>query len=357
MRLHKVVLPAVLAVVSGAGGAAPATTPGPTAASATSVPSTAPASTTSPALATLRQQAATGDAKAEVVLGERLMRSKDAADKTEAVGWYRKAAAQGNKDAEWDLGFAYVMGTGVTRDVATGTTLLRQSLVGGSADHMLIYGTMDVFLGGSPADGAQWIKRSAEAGSTKGMLFWAMLESHGDNKWGVAKNVADGRQWMLKAANLGDVDAETIVGQFYMHGKSGFTQSVATGLQWLHKAAEQGYPRAQGLLGALLVSGHDQVPRNPVEGVQWAEKAAAKHDVFGYYALGLAYQQGVGGKPVDPGQAWYNFAAAQRVDVKHELSKVAVHLSQVGRDLSTTQLDELQAKVSKIPLPKKNHQS
>lgn len=344
MELRRVFLPIVLLL-----GAAPWIP-----ASATSPPAAA-TSTTAPPLATLQQQAATGDAAAEVTLGQRLMQSEDPVDKTQAVSWFRKAAAQGNTDAEWLLGSAYFGGTGVTRDRSTGMDWMRKSLPGGPADHMWAYGMMDMMYGAGFADGAKWIQRSAEAGSTKGMVFWAMLEFHGGQS-GVVQNKADAERWLRKSASLGNLDAQTMLGQFDIRGAFG-TPDVDAGLQWLTKAANQGSSRAQGLLGAFLISGEAHVPKNPAAGVRWAQKAAAKHNVYGYYALGLAYQQGLGGEPADPAKAWYNFAAAQRLDVKHALDHVAVHLSEVGGKLSAEQLDELQTEVSKIPLPKKNDQT
>lgn len=320
---------------------------------ATAVPPAA--STAGPPLATLQKQAATGDPAAEVALGHRLMQGQSRADKVAAVKWYRKAAAQGNPDGQWSLGLAYVRGFGVPHDATTGFDWMRKSLAAGPADNMMIYGMLLATYGHDPQKGFEWVHKSAEAGSVQGMIFWALLELHGDKK-GIPQNKADARRWLLKAAQLGDTNAQTMMGQFDIRGKFG-TPDVDAGLDWLEKAAQQGYPRAQGLLGVFLVSGEANVPKDPAAGLPWAEKAAAKHNVYGYYALGLAYQYGLGGKPVDPAKAWFNFAAAQRVDTGHSLDKVAVHLSEVGGKLSTNQLDELQAEVSKVPLPKKNHQS
>lgn len=330
-------------------------------AEASAATSIAPASSiASLPLATLQQQAARGNAEAEVALGVRLMQSKNPADKAEAVAWYRSAAAKGSDDAKWLLGMAYVVGAGTARDAPAGLKLMRETLDDGSAVHMLMYGMLELSpVGESRQEGAKWLHRSAAAGSTNGMMMWALLEFHGNKSLGVAANPVAAKRWLLKAADLGNPVVEWIVGFSQVRGnkKLGFARNTDAGLDRLNKAAAQGYTQAEGSLGMFLITGEDNVPKDPATGVQWAEKAAASHDVYGYYALGFAYQHGLGGEPVDPAKAWYNFAAAERVDVDHALSKVAVHLSEVGGKLSATQLDQLQTEVSKIPLPKKNQQT
>jgi TPR repeat protein len=230
---------------------------------------------------------------------------------------------------------------------------MRRSLSNGSGNHMLIYGTMLATFGGDPHEGMMWMHKSAEAGFAPGMMMWAVAELSGKN--GIAQNKADAEQWMLKAAKTGSAVAQMALGHLYIDGTFG-KPDVQTGLHWLQQAAKQGYPRAEGALGALLVMGNEGVPRNPAKGVEWAEKAAAQQNAFGYYALGYAYEHGAG-KPVDPEKAWYNFAAAQRVDIQHELPTAADAMSKVATRLSSAQVTQLQAEVAKIPVPKERNQS
>lgn len=350
MELRRVFLPAV--VLLGAALWIPA--------AATSPPAAA-TSTTAPSLAVLKKQAATGDPAAQVALGQRLMDSKDAADKVEATTWYRKAAAQGNTDAEWALGSAYVLGyrPGIAQDVPTGLKWLRKSLADGSTDHMANYGFALDSWGQhthndqAMKDGVQWIQRAAEAGSAQGMNMLGIILL-GGNFGANTPDKADGEHWLLKAARLGNADAQVSLGQMYVVGTFGKPDAEA-GLHWLRAAAGQGNVAAEGLLGYLLVSGDKHVPKNPAKGLQWAEKAVAKHGAGGYYAMGYAYQYG-DGEPADPAKAWYNFAATQRVDTKHQFDKAGSHLSVVAAKLSPAQIAQMQAEVSKIPRPGKASQ-
>jgi TPR repeat protein len=302
------------------------------------------ATTAIPPSTTLQQQAAAGDAEAQAKLGLELIKSTNPADQSAAVEWFRKSAAQGNTDGEWNLGDAYVSGKGIGRDTATGLEWMRKSLSNGVANHIFEYAMLQrAFGGGSNQEAEEWLRKSAEAGSWPGMMFLAMAEQKTDP--------ADARGWMLKAAQAGNPLPQMLVGWGYIIGKGMFdSPDIDAGLHWLRQSAQQGYAPAEGGLGLLLVTGEKNVPRNPAEGVRWAEKAAAQHDAHGYLALGYAYQLG-NGKPVDPAKAWYNFAAAQRLDTKHELSNVSNAISLVATELTPAQIDQLQAEVAKIPLP------
>ena len=311
-------------------------------------PAKPPPAANAATLATLHQRAASGDAAAEVALGHRLL---DSTDRVASTAWFRKAAIQGNAEGEWMLGSAYMAGLGVAHDVPTALQWMRKSLPDGPADHMATYGFFAMLWGrmsGDDEDGATWLRRSARDGSTRGMeILGTMLLS---GNMGIAKDPHAAEQWLLKAARLGDASAQSALGRIYVFGLLGHADAGA-GMRWLREAAQQGDADAEGTLGVLLITGQKQVPKNPVEGVQWARKAVAKNNPLGYYALGLAYQLGEG-EPQEPARAWYDLAVAQRLDVKHELSKVGDHLSEVATALPIAQIHRLQARVAKIPLPK-----
>ena len=55
-------------------------------------------------------------------------------DFTEAVKWYRLAAAQGNADAQYNLGRLYYLGTGVPEDFVQAYKWFNLSGAGGDAD-------------------------------------------------------------------------------------------------------------------------------------------------------------------------------------------------------------------------------
>jgi tetratricopeptide (TPR) repeat protein len=70
-------------------------------------------------LATLQQQAASGNADAQIELGIRFHSGRGVPqDYAQAVAWFRKAAEQGNAVAQEFLGIAYMNGLGVPQDYA-----------------------------------------------------------------------------------------------------------------------------------------------------------------------------------------------------------------------------------------------
>ena len=55
-------------------------------------------------------------------------------DKAAGVDWYRKAAAQGHADSQYELGLAYYNGDGVPVDKAAGVGWYRKAAAQGHAD-------------------------------------------------------------------------------------------------------------------------------------------------------------------------------------------------------------------------------
>ncbi|MDI5823313.1 sel1 repeat family protein, partial [Salmonella enterica subsp. enterica serovar Kentucky] len=47
-------------------------------------------------------------------------------------------------------------------------------------------------------------------------------------------------QWFRKAAELGQADAQNILGYFYLNGKRGIKRDLQKGVQWYELAAAQG---------------------------------------------------------------------------------------------------------------------
>ncbi|TAN04476.1 MAG: sel1 repeat family protein [Rhodanobacteraceae bacterium] len=309
--------------------------------------------TTAALPATLQQQAAAGNAEAQVKLGLDLIKSKNQADQAAAVEWFRKAAIQGNTDGAWHLGLADATGDGTGRDASAGLNWMRKG-IDGFPERMVVYGMM---LRSTPASSGTidfasaetWFRKAAEAGSPMGMYLLAAEELKGHP--GVPQNKSDAEHWMLKAAQTGNVEFEGLFGELAITGSFGHPDADR-GLKWLRKAARGGSSQAQGVLGYVLVTGKYGVPKDPAQGVEWADKAITQQNAMGYYALGFAYKDGINGKPSDPAKAWYNFAAAQHTDTAHALSHVGKYMPEVATQLSSAQIVRAQAKVAKIPLPK-----
>jgi TPR repeat protein len=78
---------------------------------------------------------------------------------------------------------------------------------------------------------------------------------------------ARGHEHLLKAAELGHVRSQSIVGVNYQTGR-GVARDPEEGLRWIRLAAEGGYPHAQFKLGEAYRDGAG-VEKDPVEALKW----------------------------------------------------------------------------------------
>jgi TPR repeat protein len=129
-------------------------------------------------------------------------------NEAEAVSWYRKAAAQGYTAAQSNLGFCYGNGTGVAKD---------------------------------QVEAAKWYRKAAEQGyavaqSNLGFCYWS-----GD---GVVKNEAEAVSWYRKAAEQGHAAAQSSLGLCYGNG-TGVAKDDVEGYKWLLLAGAQGFDAAK----------------------------------------------------------------------------------------------------------------
>ncbi|KAG0251559.1 hypothetical protein BGZ95_006864, partial [Linnemannia exigua] len=69
---------------------------------------------------------------------------------------------------------------------------------------------------------------------------------------GVVQDYTKAMEWFVKAANLGDVDAQNKIGEQYTQGQ-GVSQDYKKAMGWLTKAADQGHAIAQTNIGMLSI--------------------------------------------------------------------------------------------------------
>ena len=157
---------------------------------------------------------------------------------TEAAKWYRKAAEQGNADAQCNLGVLYEDGKGVTQNYS---------------------------------EAAKWYRMAANQGLADAQYFLSYLYEEG---LGVTQSYSEAAKWSRKAADQGDADAQNDLGFMYEYGQ-GVTQSYSEAAKWYRKAADQGNANAQCNLGLLYYDGYG-VTQSKTEAKKWLSKAAAQ---------------------------------------------------------------------------------
>ncbi len=253
----------------------------------------------------LRKAAAQGDANAQYRLG--LVYAGAGARWTgpnrygvlqnfeEAVFWWKKAADQGNDEAQFSLGKAHAEGEGVPQDYA---------------------------------EAVRWWKKAADQGNDEAQFRLGVAYAKGE---GVPQDYAEAARWYRKAADQGGVEAHAMVGSFayakasadvmlavaYTKGE-GVPQDFEEAFRWWKEAADQGHVLAQTRLGVSYAKG-EGVPQDYPEAVLWWKKAADQGDVEAQLNLGLSYAKGEG-VPQDYAEAyfWANLASALNKDAKKE---------------------------------------
>lgn len=133
----------------------------------------------------------------------------------------------------------------------------------------------------------------AEAGEPSAMYALAAYEDQQDqNSWRA-------RQWLLKAAAAGNVDAMEHLGELYERGQ-GVGQNLRRAKHWYREAIEAGSDSASMRFQELLTA----------EKILRLAKKAAVGDASAMFELGRRYSEGAGViQDPEQGQHWYKEAA------------------------------------------------
>eukprot|EP00210_Caulerpa_lentillifera_P007515 g7181.t1 len=113
--------------------------------------------------------------------------------------------------------------------------------------------------------------------------------SHGSRK----VKVEQWLQYYEYSADLGDIDAQTAVGQIYNHGTRGIQRDHSKALYYFQQAAEAGNAAAMGHLGHIYANGLS-VAANNETAIDWFRKAIEGNDPVGHYGMGYMYLTGYG---------------------------------------------------------------
>jgi uncharacterized protein len=174
----------------------------------------------------------------------------------------RKAAVQGDAEAQLHLSTVYWSGISVPRDYK---------------------------------EAFKWCRKAAEQGNSDAQLTLGYIYITGQ---GTRKNGVEAIKWFRKAADQGQCDAQVYLGDAYREGRD-VPQNFAEAVKWWRKAAEQKIGRsrdrqhAQVMVGMAYETGKG-VRKNHAEAVKWYRKAAVHEDMLAQCKLGDAYSKGQG---------------------------------------------------------------
>ena len=138
---------------------------------------------------------------------------------------------------------------------------------------------------------AEWYIKAAQQGNVLAQSNLASMFLFGK---GVPRNTQAALELSLKAAEKGNAVSQARLGAMYAAG-DGAPQDALKAEYWLEKAAEQGYLDAQSHLGIMLVQGDYGAERNLEKGLPWLKTAAARGQPHARAALAKAIKDGVPG--------------------------------------------------------------
>ena len=82
---------------------------------------------------------------------------------------------------------------------------------------------------------------------------------------------------LIRAAELGSIDAQRDLGCCYATGEEAIAQDLGLARQWYGRAAGAGHADAQYNLGCMLLFGEGG-PKEPEAGMEWVRRAAGQGD-------------------------------------------------------------------------------
>ena len=205
--------------------------------------------------------------------------------------WYLQKAEAGNHVMQYQVGCAYISGTGVESDVQRGLDFVLKSAEGEYKQAQYIIGLAYLkgeYVEQNPEKGFSWLYKAAVQNEP---LAQAMVGACYIDGTGVEKNEAEGFKWFEKSANGGNTWAQTVIGEYYNRADLGNDPSKA--FFYYMKAAQQGDAEAQNEVGVMYARGKG-VEKNNEKAIEWYQKAAEQGYAISQYNLADRYLYGNG---------------------------------------------------------------
>lgn len=209
-------------------------------------------------------------------------------------------AAQGNADAQYQVGIDYLRGEGVSQDDAQTAYWLQKAAAAGIGPAECDLGYLYETGRGVPKDypkAAQWYGAAAAQGIANSQYNLGLLYVHG---YGVPKDYTQALKWFRVSAVQKNSAAEGAVGFLYAHGM-GVPRNDNTAVEWYRRAGLQGDASAEANLGSMYLQGRGVI-QDYTQANYWFRLSAAQGIALAQAALGLAYLYGPALPPIAPKQ-------------------------------------------------------
>lgn len=165
------------------------------------------------------------------------------------ISWHTKAAEQGHRHSQYELGNAYRLGDGLSKDMQEALRWYLKAAEQGYPLHQIQVAEIYKSGDGVPKntkEALEWYLRAAEQGSEWAMIIIAAGLRNGE----LPKNLKESLKWHLIMANEGQMDSQYCAGMMYLDGE-GTPESYIDAYAWLSLAKTQGHEFADNELEAL----------------------------------------------------------------------------------------------------------
>jgi len=222
----------------------------------------------------LREAADDGYSAAQYLLGRHLLYGTGVPqDKPLAMSYLLAAAADDDQRAVALLKRIEQGGRSEKKDAEQVTAAIKRKAKAGVPDAQYTLGFMYLIGDGVPKNGAEEVRwyRAAAGRSARAAFMLSIMHQYGE---GVQKSSAEAFRLMRIAAELGDPRAQYYLGTYYYQG-IGTAASRRNAATWFRSSAEKGYADAQFAYGMLLLAG-DGLSQDKGQAVEWLGKASGQ---------------------------------------------------------------------------------
>ncbi len=228
------------------------------------------------------------------------------------IDWIRKAARAGYEQAMNNLGQRLLYGEGVAKDPEEGKEWIQKAVDKGFVRAMNNWGVY--LISQNKEEAEYWLRRAAEAGYPRAMFRLALFLLR-------CKKKSEGKEWLEKAATLGDVHAQRTLGQFLIEGHY-FAKDPDQGIDWVTRAAEAGNTDAILYLVKKYFEGKD-IQTDRVKGEEWLQRGAESGNEMLMFQLGKYLIEGKYlVKNLEEGLIWLERAAVSNDHSRQELIRL-----------------------------------
>ena len=231
-----------------------------------------------------------------------------------AVELFEKAAAQGHRRAQLNLGTLYFRGQGVQRDLIQARAWLEQAAGDVYATYALGRALSESAPPASadPTRAADLYRRAAEKGHMLAALRYGMALADGS---GVKQDLPGAQRWLVQAQQNGVPEAALALGDMAVRtpatrDKAANEKILKSAISWYQAAANAGVPSGQFKLANAYLAGSGVV-RDPAQAQLWYSRAAQQGLPEAQQALGVMLLTGTAGT-TDPVEAFKWLFLAER---------------------------------------------